>query len=43
MQSLRTAAILKALKDQGLDGKEIISLFKDGGLEGLAVLAGEDK
>ncbi len=38
LASLRTAAILKALRDQGLTNKDIIGLHKDGGLTGLTKL-----
>ena len=41
LASLKTAATLKALREQGLTNKDIISLHKDGGLTGLAVLAGK--
>jgi len=44
MESLRTAIILKSLKEQGLTNGDIIDLYKDNGLDGLAALAGmEDK
>jgi hypothetical protein len=41
LASLRTAAILKALREQGLTNQDIIELHKEGGLQGLAVLAGK--
>ncbi len=41
LTSLRTAAILKALREQGLTNPDIIELHKAGGLAGLAVLAGK--
>ncbi|KKL97191.1 hypothetical protein LCGC14_1836960 [marine sediment metagenome] len=42
MKFLRTAVILKALKEQDkkLTNKHIIDLFKMDGLDGLAALAG---
>ncbi|KKL18240.1 hypothetical protein LCGC14_2477240 [marine sediment metagenome] len=40
MKSLRTAIILKSLKEQGLTNGDIIDLFKMDGLDGLATLAG---
>ena len=38
-KSLRTAAILKSLREQGLANKEIIELHKESGLAGLRELA----
>ena len=46
MQSLaplRTAAILKALREQGLTNPDIIELHKAGGLAGLTALAGKEQ
>ena len=40
LASLRTAAILKSLREQGLTNKDIIDLHKEHGLAGLTVLAG---
>ena len=40
MESLRTAIILKSLKEQGLTNGDIIDLYKTNGLDGLAALAG---
>ena len=42
LASLRTAAVLKALREQGLSNPDIIGLFKTGGLAGLAELARRD-
>ena len=41
LASLKTATILKSLRDQGLTNKDIIGLHKEAGLTGLTVLASE--
>ncbi len=43
LQQLRTAAILKALKEQDLTNKEIIQLVKDEGWTAVQSLAEEVK
>ena len=40
LKFLRTAAIIKALKEQRLTNRDIMDLLTDNGLDGLAALAG---
>ena len=41
LASLKTAAVLKSLREQGLTNRDIMGFAKEGGVAGLAKLAGK--
>ena len=42
LESLRTAAVLKSLREQGLTNRDIMGLAKEGEVADLAKLAGKE-